>query len=149
MDWRRKGLAISGLAALLVAGLAAPAHAGVVDRSCSADDYIGRGETFYSYVSASGSNKITAFQYRLDHASSTAGKSNTNIRHREDVFGASDPTMYSWNSPDNRKFRRWYSHFPPLTIQLPSSREMFTNYSFIFDRGGTDPRCTARTQPNI
>lgn len=147
MSWK-KGLLGAGLAALLVvAGTAGPAQAASVPGGCSASGYNGNGVTHYSRLTG-GIHRITKFEYRLQHSSSTRGKSNTNIRHYENRRLGSDRLMYTWNSPDNRKFGTNYTHTPDVTVQLDYLKEMFTNYTFIFDRSGPDPRCTART-PDI
>jgi hypothetical protein len=139
-------LIVAGVAATAGIGVAVPAIADyAVSGSCSTDGYQGNATTFYIWTTAN-VNKVTKFQYILQNPSSTGNKSNVNIRHKEDKSFATDPTLYSYNSPDDRVFNYLYTHYPTITVQLPDGRKQYTNFQFIFDKNNADdPSCTART----
>lgn len=155
MRWRREKfvaarwfgrLLVAGATATALVGVAVPASAEAVSGSCSGGGFNGNATTFFTFVAAANANRVTSFQWMMQHPSSTASKNNTNIRHKEDRTLATDPTLFSYNSPDNLKIGTLYSISPSTTVQLPTGRKQYTNFEFIFDNNnGADPKCTART----
>jgi hypothetical protein len=82
-----------------------------------------------------------SFRFMVHGGSLGENHNNVNISLSE--FGT---VMYSYNSPDNLVFNRWYqvNLNPPVRTSRPSSDHV--EIEAIFDyAGGADPRCTGTT----
>jgi hypothetical protein len=143
MVWRAGGVA--AVAALAVVGAATPAMAAQVNGSCTASrGNFGNVHTDY-HVSGS-STVIDKFNWNLG-GPNLGNKSDVNLQQKIDVSGA-DPVLYTHNTTDSVKPGAG-SHIPNQSVVVPLEKATYTNYEMIFDRTGFDPRCTARTTPNI
>jgi hypothetical protein len=158
---RPKTAALAGLlaAAIPVIGMATPARAastGTLELTCStiASSKVYRLSFTADYVdsSATGLRTWTVFRYLVHGGRYSEVSSNVNIRLSE----YSD-RVYTYNSPDNREYNRWYALEPADPVRTTAGRDHRTNalleVEAIFDReytggAGSDPRCSTskRTQ---
>jgi len=136
---------LAAATAFVLFGGAVPAQAANVNGSCTASrGNYGNASTYYHVTGAT--TYIDEFDWTLGGPS--GGKSNVNLQQKINVSGGGDTVLYSWNSPDNVKAGDG-SHTPTQTVSVPLEKATYTNYQFIFDRTLVDPKCTARTVPDI
>ncbi|GAA3507581.1 hypothetical protein FHR32_001168 [Streptosporangium album] len=118
------------------------ASAGYLSGSCRASR--GNYGNLKAYYYTSGSKDyFNQFNWYLA-GPGLRNKNNVYLRVREHLNGRADRTLWSWASGDNvRRGTGGYSARPGVGV--PRRAKVHVDFSFIFDRSGSDPRCTGRT----
>src|SRR5688500_17055813 len=142
MEWKKQTLAIGLTVAGLLAFVAVPARAATAQGACSARSRNGTGWT--QWHTSGSNNVVSGFDYKVT-GSKTNGKSNVRIEHYHNRSLQPDDLLYVDDSPDNVGHNVQYRHTPSRPIVLNIEKSQHTDYIFVFDVTGPDPKCKART----
>ncbi|MFC4586278.1 hypothetical protein [Sphaerisporangium corydalis] len=144
------GMPAAGAAAL--PGSAAALRASSSSGSCSKG---GASINFSAYYhNSSRYHVFTSFAWTIA-GSGVHNKNNVQVRVKYDNARGHDPIYWTWISPDNiRKGRSTLNSgtrnggnpVPASGVRVPKSKKAYTEFKAVFDKSGTDPRCTGHTR---
>jgi hypothetical protein len=138
VNFGRIGIA-AGLAALIAPLFAAPAFALSKTARCETSGFVGRAWTNY-HISGN-FDVIDFFEFGQIGAGS---KSDVVIRQRHSRTGE-DAIDFGPETVGSLVSNQYKTYTPETTVRIHVSFDTYTNYHFIFDRSGTDPKCDAET----
>ncbi|MEV4106035.1 hypothetical protein [Nonomuraea sp. NPDC049695] len=150
------GAATTGLAALPAvadaSGATSASAMGTASGSCS------KGGPYINftghYHNSSRYHVFTKFSWTIG-GSGVRNKNNVEFRVKHDNRLGHDPIYWTWKSPDN--IRKGYSEVnsgtqnggnpvPRSGIRVPKNKAAYVEFKVVFDKRGTDPRCSGHTR---